>query len=217
MWWIPDDYRWQEFTFLSFGWYADSVANLTVGKLVLKRFFLLMPILLLIVARTGWSTMLSIYEDAPLPGEPSQRVFLTIIALGWWDTGRGTGLVLLDRRHAVRPRLLVGWVWNLIALTTPDGGRRKTEGLPRPRPSRHGSTTFQAGTSSRGCPGSRRDADTRLVRARGHDLQLHLVAYDHRGSGGHHRFCPEPIVRDAPPVVSSSSASLSPEVSRAST
>jgi hypothetical protein len=49
MWWIPD---WQA-TFLSFGWYADSVFGT-----VLKRFFLLLPILLLIVA--VWSTMLSV-------------------------------------------------------------------------------------------------------------------------------------------------------------
>jgi len=101
MWWIPD---WQG-TFLSYGWYADSVLGV-----VLKRFFLLMPILLLIVA--VWSTMLSIYT---LPFRSNRAKFLTIIALGWWDTGRGiwfywTGVM----RFAT---LLLGWVWNLIALT----------------------------------------------------------------------------------------------------
>ena len=101
MWWIPD---WQT-TFLSYGWYADSVYGT-----VLKRFFLLMPILLLIVA--VWSTMLSIYTP---PFRSNRAKFLTIIALGWWDTGRGiwfywTGVM----RFAA---LLVGWVWNLVALT----------------------------------------------------------------------------------------------------
>jgi len=100
MWWIPD---WQT-TFLSYGWYADSVYGT-----VLKRFFLLMPILLLIVA--VWSTMLSIYT---LPFRSNRAKFLTIIALGWWDTGRGiwffwTGVM----RFAA---LLVGWAWSLVAL-----------------------------------------------------------------------------------------------------
>ncbi len=101
MWWIPD---WQV-TFLSFGWYADSVFGT-----VLKRFFLLMPILLLIVA--VWSTMLSIYT---LPFRANRTKFLTIIALGWWDTGRGiwfywTGVMRFGA-------LVVGWIWSLIALT----------------------------------------------------------------------------------------------------
>ena len=101
MWWIPE---WQA-TFLSFGWYADSVFGT-----VLKRFFLLMPILLLIVA--VWSTMLSIYT---LPFRANRAKFLTIIALGWWDTGRGiwfywTGVMRFGA-------LLVGWIWNVIALT----------------------------------------------------------------------------------------------------
>ncbi len=101
MWWIPE---WQA-TFLSFGWYADSVFST-----VLKRFFLLMPILLLIVA--VWSTMLSVYT---LPFRANRAKFLTIIALGWWDTGRGiwfywTGVM----RFAA---LMLGWAWNLVALT----------------------------------------------------------------------------------------------------
>ncbi len=101
MWWIPE---WQV-TFLSYGWYADSVWGL-----VLKRFFLLLPILLLIVA--VWSTMLSVYT---LPFRANRAKFLTIIALGWWDTGRGiwfywTGVM----RFGV---LVAGWIWNLIALT----------------------------------------------------------------------------------------------------
>jgi len=69
MWWIPE---WQT-TFLNFGWYADSMWGV-----ILKRFFLLMPILLLIVA--VWSTMLSIYT---LPFLANRAKFLTIIALGW--------------------------------------------------------------------------------------------------------------------------------------
>ena len=101
MWWIPE---WQT-TFLTFGWYADSVFGV-----LLRRFFLLMPILLLIVA--VWSTMLSIYT---LPFRANRAKFLTIIALGWWDTGRGiwfywTGVMRFGA-------LLVGWTWNLIALT----------------------------------------------------------------------------------------------------
>ena len=100
LWWIPE---WQS-AIIDFSWYADSV-----GGVVLRRFFLLMPILLLIVA--VWSTMLSIYT---LPFRSHRGKFLTIIALGWWDTGRGiwffwTGVM----RFAA---LLVGWVWSLLAL-----------------------------------------------------------------------------------------------------
>ena len=55
MWWIPD---WQT-TFLSFGWYADSV-----WAVILKRFFLLMPIMLLIVA--VWSAFMSSRKKSEL-------------------------------------------------------------------------------------------------------------------------------------------------------
>ena len=101
MWWIPDF----QLAILNFSWYADSTWGV-----ILKRFFLFMPVLLLIVA--VWSTMLSIYT---LPFRSQRAKFLTIIALGWWDTGRGiwfywTGVM----RFGV---LLVGWAWNLIALT----------------------------------------------------------------------------------------------------
>ena len=100
LWWIPE---WQS-AIIDFGWYADSVLGV-----VLRRFFLLMPILLVIVA--VWSTMLSLYT---LPFRSHRGKFLTIIALGWWDTGRGiwffwTGVM----RFAA---LLVGWVWSLLAL-----------------------------------------------------------------------------------------------------
>ena len=101
IWWIPE---WQ-LAALNFSLYGDSVVGV-----VLKRFFLLMPTLLLIVA--VWATMLSIYT---LPFRSERAKFLTIIALGWWDTGRGiwfywTGVM----RFAV---LIIGWVWNLIAMT----------------------------------------------------------------------------------------------------
>ena len=101
LWWIPE---WQ-LTALNFSWYADSVAGV-----VLRRFFLLLPVLLLIVA--VWSTMLSLYT---LPFRSQRGKFLTIIALGWWDTGRGiwffwTGVM----RFAA---LLVGWAWSLVAVT----------------------------------------------------------------------------------------------------
>ena len=100
MWWIPD---WQV-ALLNFSLYGDSLVGV-----VLKRFFLLMPALLLIVA--VWSTMLSIYT---LPFRSERAKFLTIIALGWWDTGRGiwfywTGVMRFGA-------LMVGWVWSLIAL-----------------------------------------------------------------------------------------------------
>ena len=100
LWWIPE---WQS-AILNFSWYADSASGI-----VLRRFFLLMPILLLIVA--VWSTMLSVYT---LPFRSHRGRFLTTIALGWWDTGRGiwffwTGVM----RFAA---LVLGWVWSLIAL-----------------------------------------------------------------------------------------------------
>ena len=100
LWWIPE---WQS-ALIDFSWYADSAWGV-----VLRRFFLLLPILLLIVA--VWSTMLSVYT---LPFRSHRGKFLTTIALGWWDTGRGiwffwTGVM----RFAA---LLVGWVWSLLAL-----------------------------------------------------------------------------------------------------
>ena len=100
LWWIPE---WQS-AILNFSWYADSVYGV-----MLRRFFLLTPILLLIVA--VWSTMLSMYT---LPFRAQRGRFLTTIALGWWDTGRGiwffwTGVL----RFAA---LVVGWAWSLIAL-----------------------------------------------------------------------------------------------------
>ena len=100
LWWIPE---WQSAA-LDFSWYADSFWGV-----VLRRFFLLMPILLVIVA--VWSTMISIYT---LPFRANRGKFLTIIALGWWDTERGiwffwTGVM----RFA---GLLVGWAWSLLAL-----------------------------------------------------------------------------------------------------
>ena len=100
LWWIPE---WQS-TILNFSWYADSASGI-----MLRRFFLLMPILLVIVA--VWSTMLSVYT---LPFRSHRGRFLTIIALGWWDTGRGiwffwTGVM----RFAA---LVLGWAWSLVAL-----------------------------------------------------------------------------------------------------
>ena len=101
MFWIPDF----QLAVLNFGWYADSTWGV-----ILKRFFLVMPVMLLIVA--VWSTMLSLYT---LPFRSNRAKFLTIIALGWWDTGRGiwfywTGVMRFGM-------LMLGWVWNLIALT----------------------------------------------------------------------------------------------------
>jgi hypothetical protein len=100
LWWIPE---WQA-AMLNFSWYADSTSGV-----MLRRFFLLMPILLVIVA--VWSTMLSVYT---LPFRANRGKFLTTIALGWWDTGRGiwffwTGVM----RFAA---VVVGWAWSLIAL-----------------------------------------------------------------------------------------------------
>ena len=100
LWWIPE---WQS-AVINFSWYADSISGV-----LWRRFFLLLPILLLIVA--VWSTMLSLYT---LPFRSNRGKFLTIIALGWWDTGRGiwffwTGMM----RFAA---LLVGWAWSLVAL-----------------------------------------------------------------------------------------------------
>ena len=100
LWWIPE---WQSAA-LNFTWYADSASGV-----LLRRFFLLMPVLLLIVA--VWSTMLSVYT---LPFRAQRGKFLTTIALGWWDTGRGiwffwTGVL---RFFA----LVVGWAWSAIAL-----------------------------------------------------------------------------------------------------
>ena len=100
LWWIPE---WQSAA-LNFTWYADSASGI-----LLRRFFLLLPILLLIVA--VWSTMLSVYT---LPFRAQRGRFLTTIALGWWDTGRGiwffwTGVM----RFAA---LVIGWAWSLVAL-----------------------------------------------------------------------------------------------------
>ena len=68
LWWIPE---WQS-AVINFGWYADSISGV-----LWRRFFLLLPILLLIVA--VWSTMLSLYT---LPFRSNRGKFLTIIALG---------------------------------------------------------------------------------------------------------------------------------------
>jgi hypothetical protein len=101
LWWIPE---WQ-LSVLNLSWYADSVFGV-----VLKRFFLLMPILLLIVA--VWSTVLSLYT---LPFRSHRAKFLTIIALGWWDTGRGIWLYWTGLLRLVA--VLVGWAWSLIVMS----------------------------------------------------------------------------------------------------
>ena len=100
LWWIPE---WQSAA-ISFSWYADSFWGVA-----LRRFFLLTPVLLLIVA--VWSTMLSIYT---LPFRANRGKFLTIIALGWWDTGRGIWFFWTGAMRFAA--LLVGWAWSLFAL-----------------------------------------------------------------------------------------------------
>lgn len=101
VWWIPE---WQVKA-LNFSWSGE-----TVFGTIARRSLLLMPVLLLSVAI--WSTMVSLYT---IPFRSKRGQFLTLLALGWWDTFRGiwfywTGLL----RFAA---MLVGWVWNLVALS----------------------------------------------------------------------------------------------------
>ena len=101
VWWIPE---WQ-ITALNFSWTGE-----TIFGTIARRSLLLMPVLLVSVAI--WSTMVSLYT---IPFRAKRGKFLTLLALGWWDTGRGiwfywTGLL----RFAA---MLVGWVWNLVALS----------------------------------------------------------------------------------------------------
>jgi hypothetical protein len=101
VWWIPE---WQVKA-LNFSWSGG-----TVSGTIARRSLLLMPVLLVSVAI--WSTMVSLYT---IPFRAKRGKFLTLLALGWWDTFRGiwfywTGLL----RFAA---MLVGWVWNLVALS----------------------------------------------------------------------------------------------------
>lgn len=100
IWWIPN---WQA-GIVNFGWFGD-----TGWETTLKRVFLLMPSLLLIVA--VWTTMVSLYT---IPFRTGRGKFLTTIALGWWDTGRGVWFYWAGiARFAF---VLVGWAWSTLAL-----------------------------------------------------------------------------------------------------
>ena len=100
LWWIPE---WQ-LAALNFSWYGE-----TIFETIARRSLLLAPILLVIVAI--WSTMVSLYT---VPFRAKRGHFLTLLALGWWDTIRGiwfywTGLLRFGA-------MLAGWLWSLVAL-----------------------------------------------------------------------------------------------------
>lgn len=100
IWWIP---QWQ-IEVINFAWYGDGVFGVAS-----KRIFLMLPILLVVVAL--WTTTLSLYT---LPFRSARGKFMTTIALGWWDTGRGIWLYWAGLiRFAISA---LGWLWSLVVL-----------------------------------------------------------------------------------------------------
>jgi hypothetical protein len=98
--WVP---KWHA-VMVNIAWYGDSTV-----ETILKRVFLLLPVLLLVVA--VWSTMASLYT---LPFRSRRGHFLIALLMSWWDVGRSiwfywAGMV----RLAV---VTLGWAWGLLKL-----------------------------------------------------------------------------------------------------
>lgn len=98
--WVP---KWHA-VMVNIAWYGDSTI-----EAMLKRIFLLLPVLLLIVA--VWSTMSSLYT---LPFRSRRGHFLIALLMSWWDVGRSiwfywAGMVRLGV-------VTVGWAWGLLKL-----------------------------------------------------------------------------------------------------
>lgn len=98
--WLPS---WH-IAMVNFAWYGTSAT-----EVLLKRVFVLFPMLLLIVA--VWCTMVSLYT---LPFRSARGGFLTAMLRGWWDVGRAiwffwAGMVRVGM-------VLVGWVKASVSL-----------------------------------------------------------------------------------------------------
>jgi hypothetical protein len=96
--WIPD---WHA-RMVNFAWYGDTIA-----AAVTKRFLLLLPMFVLLVA--VWATMIAVYT---IPFRSRRGRFVTTLTITWWDAGRSIWLYWagLVRVGVV----LVGWIWELL-------------------------------------------------------------------------------------------------------
>jgi hypothetical protein len=99
--WIPD----AQATIFDFAWIANSG-----WAILLKRVFLLLPALLVIVAI--WCTMLALYT---VPFRSGRREFLVAMVILWWETGRSVWLFWVGIGRFVW--MLIGWAWGLLRLT----------------------------------------------------------------------------------------------------
>lgn len=99
--WIPD----AQATVFNFAWIAE-----TGWATFLKRVFLLLPALLVIVAI--WCTMLALYT---VPFRSGRREFLVALVILWWETGRSVWLFWVGIGRFVW--MLIGWAWGLVKLT----------------------------------------------------------------------------------------------------
>jgi hypothetical protein len=98
--WIPD----AQATVFDFAWIAN-----TGWATFLKRVFLLLPALLVIVAI--WCTMLALYT---VPFRSGRREFLVALVILWWETGRSAWLFWVGIGRFVW--MLIGWAWGLLRL-----------------------------------------------------------------------------------------------------
>lgn len=99
--WIPGA---QNLMF-SWAWYADSLMATS-----LKRAFVLLPTLLLIVV--FWSTMLAFYT---VPFRSNRGHFLISLVGVWWEAGRSIWLFWVGFVRFLW--VLVGWAWGLFRLS----------------------------------------------------------------------------------------------------
>ncbi len=99
--WVPQ----AQATMFDFAWNADTLLGL-----VLKRGFVLLPTLLLIVV--FWSTMLAFYT---VPFRSDRGDFLISMVGVWWETGRSIWLFWVGFIRFLW--VIVGWVWGLLRLT----------------------------------------------------------------------------------------------------
>jgi hypothetical protein len=100
LWWIPE---WQEMLL------GSTLFGVTAFDAALRRVFLLLPALLLVVG--VWMTMTALYT---LPFRSHRGRFVTTMALTWWDGGR---TIWFFWAGVVRVLMVVvGWVWSLLRL-----------------------------------------------------------------------------------------------------
>ena len=99
--WIPD----AQAAVFGFAWSGGSVL-----AVALKRIFLLLPSLLLIVGL--WTTMLAVYT---VPFRSERRDFLISMVMLWWEMGRSIWLFWVGfARFAL---VVLGWIWGVFRLT----------------------------------------------------------------------------------------------------